>query len=88
MVIKLHKADFDAGSPYSCWLKEEVTGEIGNYMGGMKNRGLVKKYGIPVFEGIEDFIMDKVTVFDDYPDALKAMAIEIIQTELDPSFKG
>ena len=88
MVIKLNKADFNAGSPYSCWLKEELIGEISDHMNGIKNRGLVKKYNVPAFKGITEFISDEIKVFDDYPDALKSMAIEIIQTELDPSFKG
>lgn len=86
-MTKIDKSCFNAGSPYSCWLKEEVTGEIGNYRYGLKNRGLVKKHNIKLFDGIEDYIMENVGKFDDYPDELKAMAIDIIRAELDPTFK-
>lgn len=33
---KLKKENFNAGSPYSSWLKEEVAGEIGAHLDGEK----------------------------------------------------
>lgn len=88
MVVKLKKSDFNSGSPYCSWLKEEIIGEIADYRNKRKNRGLIKKYGVKLFEGIEFTIMNDVGKLDDYPDAMKLMAIEIIQKELDPTFKG
>ena len=87
MVVKLKKSDFNAGSPYSCWLKEEIIGEISDYENGFEKRGLVKKHNIKLFDGMDSYIMENISKFDDYPDELKAMAADIIRAELDPTFK-
>lgn len=88
MVTKLKKSDFNAGSPHCSWLKEEIIGEIADYKNKRKTRGLIKKYGVELFEGIEFAIMNEVASLDDYPAAMRAMAVEIIRAELDPTFKG
>jgi hypothetical protein len=82
----MNKNDFNAGSPYSCWLKEELTGEVTSHLYGMKNRGLIKKYKVYVDDETESVIMG-ITKLDDLPDGLKKVAVEIIRTELDESFK-
>ena len=87
MVIKLSKSDFSAGSPYSSWLKEEIIGEISDHKNGMKNRGLVKKHQVELFDGIESVIMNNVKKFDDYPENIRNMAVDIIQMELDETFE-
>lgn len=84
--MKMNKNDFNAGSPYSCWLKEELTGEVTSHLYGMKNRGLIKKYKVYVDDETESVIMG-ITKLDDLPDGLKKVAVEIIRTELDESFK-
>ena len=75
-MIKLKKANFEAGSPYSMWLKEEIIGEIGDYMNGRENRGLVKKYNVDVFEGMDNIILSDVKKFDDYPEPIQMAAGE------------
>lgn len=87
-MVKLKKTDFNAGSPYSSWLKEEIIGEIAEHENGRKGRGLIKKHNVEIFDGIEFAIMDEVGKLDDYPEAIRNMAIEIIQTELDPNFNA
>ena len=52
----------------------------------MKNRGLIKKYKVYVDDETESVIMG-ITKLDDLPDGLKKVAVEIIRTELDGSFK-
>lgn len=84
--MKMNKNDFNAGSPYSCWLKEELTGEVTSHLYGMKNRGLIKKHKVYVDDETESVIMG-ITKLDDLPDDLKKVAVEIIRTELDESFK-
>ena len=84
--MKMNKNDFNAGSPYSCWLKEELTGEVTSHLYGMKNRGLIKKYKVYVDDETESVIMG-ITKLDDLSDDLKKVAVEIIRTELDESFK-
>ena len=84
--MKMNKNDFNAGSPYSCWLKEELTGEVTSHLYRMKNRGLIKKYKVYVDDETESVIMG-ITKLDDLPDGLKKVAVEIIRTELDESFK-
>lgn len=87
-MVKLTKSSFDAGSPYSMWLKEEIIGEIANYKSGQwEHRGLIEKYNINIFDGIDDMILHEVKKIDDYPEPLKNMAVEIIRIELDPTFK-
>ena len=88
MVTKLKKSDFNAGSPHCSWLKEEIIGEIADYKNKRKTRGLIEKHGVELFEGIEFAIMNEVASLDDYPAAMRAMAVEIIQKELDSTFKG
>lgn len=85
--MKMQKKDFDAGSPYSSWLKEELVGEVMGHLHGMKNRGLVKKYKVYVDDETEDTIMS-IRKLDDLPDDLKKIAVDIIKIELDSSFKG
>jgi hypothetical protein len=87
-MVKIKKKDFNAGSPYSSWLKEEIIGEIADHKNGHKGRGLIKKYNVRIFDGIENVILNRVGCLDDYTPELRKMAIEIIQTELDPTFKG
>lgn len=84
--MKMTKEDFNAGSPYSSWLKEELVGEITGHLHGMKNRGLVKKFKIYVDDETENIIMG-IKKFDDLPDDLKKVAVEIIKQELDANFK-
>lgn len=84
--MKMTKDDFNAGSPYSSWLKEELVGEVTGYLHGMKNRGLVKKYKVYVDDETEDVIM-AIRKFDDLPDDLQKIAVDIIRTELDNSFE-
>jgi hypothetical protein len=77
--------DFNAGSPYSSWLKEQLIGEVADYQNGFGS-SLVKKYKVKVDDKTEDIIMN-IEKLDDLPDDLKAMAVEIIQNELDKDFK-
>ena len=85
--MKLKKEHFNAGSPYSCWLKEELVGEVSGHLHGLKNRGLVKKHRIYVDDTTENIIMS-IRKFDDLPDDLKKIATDIIKIELDKNFKG
>ena len=85
--MKIKKEDFNAGSPYSCWLKEELVGEVAAHLHGFKNRGLIKKYKIYVDDETESLIMG-ITKLDDLPDDLKQIAVEIIKMELDEKFIG
>lgn len=85
--MKMKKEDFNAGSPYSSWLKEELVGEVTGHLHGMKNRGLVKKHKIYVDNETENVIMG-IKKLDDLPDDLKKIAVEIIRMELDKDFKG
>ena len=86
-IMKMKKEDFNAGSPYSSWLKEELVGEVTGHIHGMKNRGLIKKYRIYVDDETENIIMG-IRKIDDLPDDLKKIAVEIIKMELDENFKG
>ena len=85
--MKMKKEDFNAGSPYSCWLKEELVGEVSAHLRGFKNRGLVKKYRVYVDDSTEDSIMN-IKKLDDLPDDLKRIAIDIIREKLDKNFKA
>lgn len=87
MFMKMKKQDFNAGSPYSSWLKEELVGEVMGHLHGMENRGLVKKYKVYVDDGTEQEIMN-IRKFDDLSDGLKKIATDIIRMELDSNFKG
>ena len=84
--MNLKIEDFDAGSPYSSWLKEQLIGEVADYKNGFGS-SLVKKYKIKIDDTTEQTIMN-ITKLDDLPDDLRAMAVEIIQIELDRSFEG
>lgn len=80
--LKLKNRNFNAGSPYSCWLREQMYGE----MHDKHNRGLVKKYGIRVTDETDRIIMS-VRELDDYPKRLRKVAVEIIRAELDENFE-
>lgn len=83
--MKMNKEDFNAGSPYSSWLKEELIGEVTGHLHGLKNRGLVKKFRIYVDDETENIIMG-IKKIDDLPGDLKKVAVEIIKMELDKTF--
>lgn len=83
--MKLKKDDFNAGSPYSSWLKEQLVGEVSDHLNGFENRGLIKKYRIYVDDSTIDEIM-KIKKLDDLPDDLKKVAVDIIRLELDKEF--
>lgn len=85
--MKMKKEDFNAGSPYSSWLKEELVGEVSAHLHGMKNRGLVKKHKVYVDDATENIIMN-IRKFDDLPNGLKQIATDIIRMELDKSFSS
>ena len=84
--MKMKKEDFNAGSPYSSWLKEELVGEVTGHLHGMKNRGLIKKYKVYVDYETENIIMC-IKRLDDLPDDLKKIAVDIIKMDLDSNFK-
>lgn len=86
-VMKMKKEDFNAGSPYSSWLKEELVGEVTGHLHGLKNRGLVKKHKVYVDDETENIIMG-IKKLDDLPGDLKKIAIDIIRVELDENFKN
>lgn len=81
----MKKELFNAGSPYSCWLKEVLCGEVSGHLHGMKNRGLIKKYRVYVDDTTEDQIMG-ITKLDDLPADLKKVAVDIIRHDLDATF--
>lgn len=81
----MRKEDFNAGSPYSSWLKEELLGEIYNPAMGFKSRGLAEKYGYQADEETESVIMG-IRKIDDLPDILKKIAEDIIRMELDNNY--
>ncbi len=83
--MKLKKENFNAGSPYSSWLKEQLVGEVSDQLNGFENRGLIKKYRIYVDDFTIDEIM-KIKKLDDLPDDLKKVAVDIIRSELDRGF--
>lgn len=86
MNTKLKKEHFNAGSPYSCWLKELLTDEVYCHLHGLKNRGLVKKHRAYVDDTTENLIMN-IRKLDHLPDDLKKVAVDIIRMELDEDFK-
>ena len=81
----MKKEDFNAGSAYSCWLKEQLTGEVLAHLHGCENRGLIKKRRVYVDDGTESVIMG-ISKLDDLPDDLKQVAVDIIRMELDDNF--
>ena len=81
------REDFNAGTPYSCWLCEQVIGELCNKRNGFEDRGLIKKYGIRVSERLLDYVMYAVRRLDDYPGDLRKLAVDIIRMELDNDFE-
>lgn len=83
--MKLKKENFNAGSPYSSWLKEQLVGEVADQLNGFENRGLIKKYRIYVDDSTIDEII-KIKKLDDLPDDLKKVAVDIIRLELDKEF--
>ena len=85
--MKLKKEDFNAGSPFSCWLKEELIGEIVDFKRGFETRGLVEKYRVHVDDYTVDVVMH-IKKLDDLPDDLKKVAIDIIRMEWDEDFSG
>lgn len=83
--MKMKKEDFNAGSPYSCWLKEELVGEVSAHLYGFENRGLIKKHRVYVDDDTESIIMG-ISKLDDLPEDLKKVAVDIIRMELDEGF--
>ena len=81
----MKKEDFNAGSPYSCWLKEELVGEVSAYLHSFENRGLIKKHRVYVDDDTESIIMG-ISKLDDLPDDLKQVAVDLIRMELDDNF--
>ena len=81
--MKMKKEDFNAGSPYSCWLKEEMMSELFD----SDNRGLAKKHNVKADEDARLFISDCVAKLDDYPEGFRNIAVDIIRIELDSSFE-
>lgn len=77
--------DFNAGTPYSSWLKEQLIGEVADYQNDLGGR-LVKKYDVKVNDTTEETIMN-IEKLDDLPDDLRQMAVDIIRSELDPDFE-
>lgn len=82
----MKKEDFNAGSPYSSWLKEELVGEVSDHLNGFENRGLVKKYKVYVDESTSNVIRS-IRKLDDLPDGLRKIAVDIIRMELDKNFE-
>ncbi len=80
----MNTKDFNAGTPQSSWLKEQLIGEIADQKNGFGSP-LIKKYNITIDDSTEDLIMN-IGKLDDLPDNLKEMATEIIKTKLDPGF--
>lgn len=83
--MKLKKEDFNAGSPYSCWLKEELIGEVCDPVNGFECRGLVEKYGFRFDDNTEAVIMG-ISKLDDLPEDLKKIAVDSIRMELDENY--
>lgn len=84
--MNMKKEDFNAGSPYSCWLKEELVGEVSAHLHGFESRGLIKKHRGYVDADTESIIMS-ISKLDDLPDDLKKVAVDIIRAELDEDFR-
>ena len=76
--------DFNAGSPYSSWIKEQLIGEIADYQNGLGGQ-LVKKNDVKVDDSTEELIMNTEKL-EDLPEDLRKMAVDIIRAELDPDF--
>ena len=85
--IKLKKEHFNAGSPYSCWLRELLADEVYCHLHGHKNRGLVKKHRAYVDDTTENLIMNHMRKLDDLPYRLRKVAVDIIRMELDEDFE-
>lgn len=85
--MRLKKKNFNTGSPYSSWLKEELIGEVCDSVNGFECRGLVEKYGLHFDESTVDVIMG-ISKLDDLPDDLKKIAVDIIRMELDENFQA
>ena len=83
--LKLKTEDFNAGSPYSSWLKEELGGEVANYQNGFGSP-IIEKYDIKVDDATYDLIMH-TSKLDDFPENLRKMAVETIRAKLDPDFE-
>lgn len=81
--MKMKKNDFNAGSPYSSWLKEEMISELFD----SDNRGLAKKHNVKADKYAMTFIYECVEKLDDYPDDLRKIAVDIIRIELDSTFE-
>lgn len=85
--MRVRKSDFDAGSPYSCWLREEVCAEINEHLHNGGGNGLIKKHKAYVDEDSEYIVMNLIKSLDDYPEDLRKVAIDIIRDKLDPTFE-
>lgn len=86
-MMKYKKADFNAGTPMSCWLRGEMLEEIKAHIYGVECRGLLKKYHIKADKDMIGFVSEHVAGFDDYPAGLQKVAADIIRVDLDPEFK-
>lgn len=85
--MKMKKSDFDVGSPYSCWLREEVCAEVDAHIHGVECRGLVKRHQVYVDNNTSNMVMNIVKCLDDYPSGLRKIAVDIIREELDQTFE-
>lgn len=83
--MKLSKENFNAGSPFSCWLKEVLRNEVVGHIRGSKPSGLIKKYKVYVDEDTENIVMG-IGKLDDLPEGLRQIAIDLIRQEFDPDF--
>lgn len=84
--MKVSKEDFNAGSPFSSWLKEELVGEVMGYIHNLDNLGLINKHDVYVDDETENIIMG-ITKLDDLPEGLKNVAVDIIRIKLDREFE-
>ena len=90
MEVHLTSKNFRAGSPYSCWLRECLYGELMDTYDKSPNRGLFRKYHVKVNKSnVEDlhYIIMDVRCMDELPSGLRKVAADIIRMELDPGFE-
>jgi hypothetical protein len=83
----LTKEFFEPGSPYSCWLREQLYGEGTNGSFGGKTHGLFKKHNV---QNYSDDNLREITMnfrgLDGLPEDLRKVAVDIIKLELDENF--
>lgn len=85
--LRLTKDDFNAGLPYSCWLREQMSCETWNHLHSRGGSKLIKKHHAHVDSDTVDFILNEVGKLDDYPGGLRKVAVDIIRRELDEDFE-